>query len=74
MMRYWPPVENSQRGFPGRGTAVLTRIGAVVIALGRGAIVRGSNDRFPNQSFEIEDGHVGDHSTFGPTTTALGWG
>jgi hypothetical protein len=51
---------------------VLTRIGAVEIALGRGAIVRGSNDLFPNEGLEVKDVHVCDHSTFCDKTATLG--
>jgi hypothetical protein len=50
---------------------VLARIGTVKIALGRGAVIGGGNDSFPNQSLEVKDIHISDHSTFGHETTAL---
>ena len=41
------------------------------ITLGRGAVIGGSNYPFPNQSLEVKDIHICDHSTFGHETTAL---
>jgi hypothetical protein len=43
----------------------------VKIALGRGAVIGGGNDSFPNQSLEVKDIHISDHSTFGHETTAI---
>jgi hypothetical protein len=55
-----------------RKRTALARIGTVKIALGRGAVVGRGNDLFPNQSLEIKDVHVCDHSTFSHKTAALG--
>ena len=56
-------------------TMILARIGAMKITLGRGAVIGWSSDLLPNQSFEVKDIHIGDHSAFGHETTALGvWG
>jgi hypothetical protein len=53
---------------------ILARIGTVKIALGGGAVIGGGNNPFPNQSLEVKDIHICDHSTFGHETTALGSG
>ncbi len=55
-------------------TTILARIGAMKITLGRGAVIGGSSDLFPNQSLEVKDIHICDHSAFGHETTTLGRG
>jgi hypothetical protein len=50
---------------------ILARIGAMKITLGRGAVIGGSSDLFPNESLEVKDIHICDHSAFGHETTAL---
>jgi hypothetical protein len=52
-------------------TTILARIGAMKITLCRGAVIGGSSDLFPNQSLQVEDIHIRDHSAFGHETTAL---
>jgi hypothetical protein len=51
---------------------ILARIGAMKITLGRGGVIGGSSDLFPNQSLEVKDIHICDHSAFGHETTSLG--
>jgi hypothetical protein len=53
-------------------TRILAGIGAMKITLGRGAVIGGSSDLFPNKSLEVKDIHICDHSAFGHETTALG--
>jgi hypothetical protein len=70
-MRYWFPARNGHGDYTSEGRPLLTGIGAVKISLGRRAVVGGSDDLFPNQSFEIKDIHVRDHPAFGHKTAAL---
>jgi hypothetical protein len=54
------------------GITILARIGAMKITLGWGGVIGGSSDLFPNQSLEVKDIHICDHSAFGHETTSLG--
>jgi len=53
---------------------ILARIGAMKVTLGRGTVIGGCSDLFPNESLEVKDIHICDHSAFGHETTALGHG
>ena len=70
IMRYCFPMRMVKCDNKARIT-ILARIGAMKITLGRGAVIGRSRDLFPNQSLEVKDIHICDHSAFGHETTAL---